>query len=192
MGPLSPAADRVRGRLSHWSGLAGAGLAVLLLLAGLNARAGEVVATGQPLPGFDLPLLGGGRVTNDDFAGRVVVINIWASWCPPCRAEAPVLRRVHEASDPGEVLFLGISRDGDTDAAVEFVHRFDLSYANATDAAAFARAIGVPGLPTTIVVDRHGVISAMHYGPLTESRLTVFIQDARNRKPPEVADGPDP
>lgn len=165
---------------------------MLLFVAGLNARAADTVATGRPLPPFDLPLLEGGRVTNEELAGRVAVINFWASWCPPCRAEAPVLRRVHEAADPDEVVFLGVSRDDDADAARDFAARFDLAYPTATGAGAFARAVGIPGLPTTLVVDAHGSIVATHFGPLTESRLTALIADARNRKPPESSDGPDP
>lgn len=184
-------AERVRRRMSRWAGAGSLVLGAALLVAGLNARAGTSVATGRPLPAFDLALLEGGRATSADLDGRVTVINFWASWCPPCRAEAPVLRRVYEASNPDDVAFLGVSRDDDVSAAREFVERFDPGYPNAIDATAFARAVGIPGLPTTIVVDRHGFIAATHFGPLTESRLRALIDDARNRKPPETDDGPD-
>jgi cytochrome c biogenesis protein CcmG/thiol:disulfide interchange protein DsbE len=112
---------------------------------------------------------------------------VWASWCPPCREEAPALRRAHEGADPERVAFLGVVRNDSPGSARDFVERFDLTYPQAVDDGSFARAYGVRGLPMTFVVDPGGRLTATHFGPISESRLAVLIEDALAR-----ADAPAP
>ena len=163
--------------------LLGAAAIVLVVLAVKGALEGAPggPAAGAPAPDFALPLLGGPRdatVSSGDLAGRTAVINVWASWCPPCREEAPALRRAHERADPELVAFLGVvRRDVESDAR-DFVERFGLRYPQAVDDGSFARAYGVRGLPMTFVVDPSGRLAATHFGPISESRLAVLIEEA--------------
>jgi cytochrome c biogenesis protein CcmG/thiol:disulfide interchange protein DsbE len=170
----------LRRRLSRWLAATAAGIFAILALLGLSSGIG--VARLSTAPEFDLPLLGGGRVTNADLLGRAAVINVWASWCLPCREEAPMLRRVHAAADPERVVFLGVIRGDREQDAQRFVEDFDLAYANAVGDGGFARQFGVRGLPMTYVVDPAGRMIARHFGPISEQRLTALIEEALARE----------
>ncbi len=166
--------------------LLGVAALVLALLAvkGLAAGAPRGAVADTSAPAFELPLLGdanGRTVGLKDLDGRAAVINVWASWCPPCREEAPALRRAHEGADPGRVAFLGVVRNDSQTSASDFVERFELAYPQAVDDGSFARAYGVRGLPMTFVIDPAGRLTATHFGPISESRLAVLIADALTR-----------
>jgi cytochrome c biogenesis protein CcmG/thiol:disulfide interchange protein DsbE len=172
--------------------LLGTAAVVLAVLAlnGVAAGAPRGAVAGTPAPEFALPLLDGpdGAMASAlDLPGHATVINVWASWCPPCREEAPALRRAHEGADPERVAFLGVVRNDSPGSARDFVERFDLTYPQAVDDGSFARAYGVRGLPMTFVVDPGGRLTATHFGPISESRLAVLIEDALAR-----ADAPAP
>ncbi len=163
--------------------LLGAAAIVLVVLAAKGALAGAPggPASGAPAPAFVLPLLDGpegSEVSSLDLAGRAAVINVWASWCPPCREEAPALRRASENADPELVAFLGVAHDDARSAARDFVERFNLDYPQALDDGSFGRAYRVRGLPMTFVVDPRGRLTATHFGPISESRLVVLIEEA--------------
>ena len=146
--------------------------------------AGESSASGQALPAFELPLLAGGEIERGALDGQVTVINFWASWCPPCRSEAPVLRTVAEDTEGQGVRFLGVLHDDSPGPATEFVERFGLGFPTAIDDGSLARALGVRGIPTTFIVDPNGKITTRHFGPISETRLRVLIEDARSAAPP--------
>lgn len=168
--------DALRRRLIR--GFAGASAALLLVLALLGFTATSPGAASTVAPAFDLPLLDGGRVTNADLGGRVAVINIWASWCPPCREEAPALRRAYERFAAEPVAFLGVIRDDTAGDALEFASEWGLDYPHAEGDRAFFSDFGARGIPTTIVLDAAGRIVARHFGPISESRLSALIDDA--------------
>jgi len=161
-------------------------LAGVVLLAlgwlGLLATQPPPSIAGSPAPPFDLEALNGdGRITSADFEGRVAVINAFASWCAPCREEAPVLRRAYEEADPARVAFLGVAHTDRRDDATRFLEEFDLTFPAAFDEGSFGRDFGVRGLPMTFVLDASGNVIATHFGPVSESRLTALIEDALSR-----------
>ena len=117
------------------------------------------------------------------------MINVWASWCPPCRSEAPILRRVFEDSNPDRVAFLGVIRNDDPDSAARFVEDYGLRYPNVIDDGSLSRALGVRGIPMTYVVAADGTVTAQHFGPISESRLRVLIEDAQARARPASTGG---
>lgn len=94
----------------------------------------------------------GERVSLSDFAGKPVVINVWASWCPPCRAEAPDIKRFVDAHP--EAVMLGIDFQDDTGGARDFYREFDWTHPSIADPdGSLAANVGLVGLPTTIFLD---------------------------------------
>ncbi|MCM3884865.1 TlpA disulfide reductase family protein [Frankia sp. R82] len=112
----------------------------------------------------------GQRVDLAALRGRITVVNFWASWCPPCRAETPAL--VRTAHQRPTVAFLGVSKE-DADTAATFVHDFAVPYPTIVDryGTLAARWPGVPGLPTTYVLDPHGGIAARFIAGVTTDDL---------------------
>jgi len=144
-----------------------AGAAAGTLLAGLPARQGwaagfgELAETGpKPLPEFGFTDAEGKPHTIADFAGRGLVINLWATWCPPCVAEMPALDRAQAVLAESGMLVLPLSSDRGGKAMVEpFYRRTGITRLGIwlDPRGAAQRALGSRGLPTTIVVDRAGM-----------------------------------
>ena len=127
----------------------------------------------RPAPKLDLPMLWGeGRGSLGSYRGRVVVLNFWASWCAPCRDEAPLLERWHRRIEPQGGTVLGVDALDSTDDAREFVRRFGISYPNVRDVSGERlRPFGIAAYPETFVIDRRGRIAALVRGPVTEEFL---------------------
>lgn len=132
-----------------------------------------------PAPGFTLPLFGGSTFPLTQQRGHVVVINFWASWCPPCRAEAPRLGAAYRAYRSRGVRFVGVDlQDSETDARA-FLRRFHVSYPSGPDRdLSIAATYGVANLPTTFFIDRRGQIRRRWLGEIQTGQLTAFIEDA--------------
>lgn len=111
-------------------------------------------------------------------AGRPVVVNVWASWCAPCRTEMPLLQAAADAY-AGDALLLGVaSNDGRTEARA-FLDELDLSYPNIFDSTGEIRvALGLTAYPTTYVFGRDGAMRARVNGGISEQRLAALIDDA--------------
>jgi cytochrome c biogenesis protein CcmG, thiol:disulfide interchange protein DsbE len=177
--PAPSADDHYRRRLSRT--LIGLAVAALLALAwtSIVATSNEARGDARPLPAFSLPDLDSGEaIDGDSLAGQVTVLNFWASWCPPCRSEAPVLTSVARATEEDGVRFLGILHRDQREPAIEFVEQFGLDFPTAIDDGSLATALGVRSIPTTFVVDAQGRVVARHFGPIREARLRVLIEDA--------------
>ena len=152
-------------------------LTPLLVVAVLVSRNGDASpSTVEAARPFDLPGLQGGRITQAAFTGRVVVVNVWASWCAPCREEAPVFQRMARESS-GAVLY-GIVRLDDPVPARAFAQEYGLDYPHALDNGTFARAHNVTVLPTTLIFAADGSFVGRIEGPVSEVRLRTLIDDA--------------
>ncbi|MDQ6837078.1 MAG: TlpA family protein disulfide reductase [Actinomycetota bacterium] len=113
--------------------------------------------------------------------GRPVVVNLWASWCGPCRTEAPLLQRAHSRYG-SDVAFLGVDSQDSADAARDFLRRYDITYPNVVDAdGSIAALLSMRGLPTTYVFDRNGRITAAVLGGISEQTLAARLRDALGR-----------
>jgi cytochrome c biogenesis protein CcmG/thiol:disulfide interchange protein DsbE len=119
----------------------------------------------QPVPDFVLPTLDGGRLSSAELHGSPVVLNFFASWCAPCREEAPLLERTWQAYKERGVRFVGVDiRDTPSDAR-RFVREFGLTYPIVRDEdQTLARALDVYGLPQTFFVDRRWRLSTAAEG----------------------------
>lgn len=152
-----------------------AGLITLLAL-GLSARAPKAIV-GNPAPEFELELFDGGVVRLSALRGNVVVINFWASWCGPCRDEAPILVDAWHAYRDRGVVFIGIDYVDTEPEARAFMQEFAVDYPNGPDKGQrIARQYQITGVPETFFIDRQGRVAAHYPLPLTRDLLISNIE----------------
>ncbi len=132
-------------------------------------------------PDFTLELLSGGEVILSEQKGKGVIVNLWASWCPPCRAEMPAIQRVYEANrDRGlEVLAVNTTYQDSEQAAADFVAEYGLTFPIPLDrTGAVARQYQLRALPSTFFVDREGVIQKVIIGgPMSEATIQTAVEE---------------
>jgi peroxiredoxin len=187
------------GRYGRYTPLALALLLVIGLAAiGLANRDDNVAApenpgriAGRPAPDVAFTLFDGTTRHLVDLRGSVVVLNFWASWCAPCKQEAPALQAVHDqaraAEAPIVVVGLGLKADRDEDA-LAFVRDLGLTYPLGRDTAgadpergAVELAFGIaPYWPTTVVIRPDGKLAAVHVGPLTVHQIDDYVAAAKD------------
>ena len=138
-----------------------------------------VAQVDQPLPRLSGETVDGEQLDAATYAdGNVLVINVWADWCVPCRREQPMLVRLADRYEDDGVRFLGINYQDDRDAARAWVRGFEVPYPSLFDPAGRSAAqLGFPALPDTYVVDRDGKIRWVVYGETDERELTGLIDD---------------
>ncbi|MBI2953423.1 MAG: TlpA family protein disulfide reductase [Chloroflexi bacterium] len=127
---------------------------------------------------FTLMLFDGKKLALSDLQGKPVVLNFWASWCPPCRAEARGLERVWQAYKDKDIIFLGVDiQDNEADARA-FLKEFGVTYPNGQDTTnEIAFGYGVSGIPTTVLITRDGRVARRWVGAIGEKQLAVFIEE---------------
>ncbi len=132
----------------------------------------------RPAPDFALKLFDDGDFRLSEQRGRVVLINYWASWCPPCRDEAPTLEAAWRAYRERGLTFVGVDIwDKEADARA-FLRTFGVSYPNGPDKNGETLIdYGVTGIPETFFVNREGLLVRRWIGPLDERQITAFIEE---------------
>lgn len=142
------------------------------------ARSGSQAVSGDEAPSFELPLLKeSGSLTDEDLRGQPVVVNFWASWCIPCREEAPLLERTWRKYRDEGVMFLGVNiKDSEPDA-LAFMERYDITYPTVRDIdEGLVRGFGIKGLPETFFIDDDWTFIGTLAGPRSaEEQGTVVL-----------------
>jgi cytochrome c biogenesis protein CcmG/thiol:disulfide interchange protein DsbE len=145
-----------------------------LLAYGLLSKGGSSLAIGQTAPDKELQHLNGpdeGDIA--DYRGHWVLLNFWASWCEPCKAEAPELERFYRRHGREGFVILGINLDDAADDARAFVDRYGLSYPQLRDGDGSERrdAYGMTGFPESFLVDPAGDVALIRRGPVDAAYL---------------------
>jgi cytochrome c biogenesis protein CcmG/thiol:disulfide interchange protein DsbE len=159
-------------------------LAVLgLLVVGLASKGSSGVGVGDPAPVGSLPQLeDDGSQSLADYRGRWVLVNLWASWCIPCRAEAPALEAFQREHGGPRFTVLGIdSRDLSGDGS-DFVDEFGLTYPQLRDGDGdAAHDYGTTGVPENYLVDPRGIVQLHVPGPVSEENLNEEVAPLLSR-----------
>lgn len=156
------------------------GLFVLLVLlaacTGPGSAAPQGISEGNRGRDFTLESLDGTKVALSDYRGNVVVLNFWASWCAPCRAEIPDLEAAYQAYKDEGLVILGINVEESRQKIDPFVIEFGITYPVLLDEQGQVmneyRALG---LPMSLVLDQEGMIQVRHMGLLTADQLEKYL-----------------
>lgn len=174
MGETRP---RIRwGRILVWAGLFV--LLGMLAMGLINTQRGPVLI-GQTAPNFILTTFDGQEINTQNLAGKVIVVNFWASWCKPCEQEAAELEAAWRVYAPGEqVVFLGVDYVDTEPEAMAYLQKFDITYPNGPDLRTrISQAYRIRGVPETYIIDRQGKLAHVQIGPFTSlAQITGFIQ----------------
>ena len=176
------------GRLGRW--------AAVLLVVGLIALLGwgVVKAANGPrdsgmAPDFSLTGFDGRTATLSQLRGQVVIINFWASWCPPCREEAAYLEQTWRKYQGQGVLFIGVDWVDTEKEALAYIDEFEITYLNGPDLGTrIAQDYRIQGVPETFFVDKNGQLRGVHIGPLSppelEERIEELLAEPEGSPPP--------
>lgn len=146
-------------------------MAALVLLAGLafvvaNSLYERVVAVGDKAPRFTVTTDKGRQLSTSEFGGKVLVVNFWATWCPPCIDELPSLQNLAKELGPKGVVVLGVSVDKNEATYKRFLEQARISFETSRDPEAFISAdYGTFKYPETYVIDSTGKVRQKHIGP---------------------------
>lgn len=168
-------------RQSPWAALAAAALALVAVATSAQVKPGD------PFPALGPAVLAGGRLP--DTAGKVVLVDFWASWCAPCKASFPAYSQLNAAYAGRGLVIIAVSVDDSPDAYSAFVTRMRPAFATFDDAQhKLVGAVQIPTMPTCYLVDRSGRVRFMHagfHGGQTERELKGEIEGLLGEGPPQ-------
>jgi cytochrome c biogenesis protein CcmG/thiol:disulfide interchange protein DsbE len=143
-----------------------------VLLLGCDEPDDGQIAAREPAADFVMTLLDGGSFRLSDHKGSPVIVNFFASWCIPCKIEAPVLEKAFQDCRDRGVMVVGVAIQDTESKARDFVDELGLTYPTGLDAdGKIKESFGVFGIPMTFFVDREGLISYTHVGVVTEGLM---------------------
>lgn len=163
-------------------GLLATGAMFVLLLEQRDASAQDFstvpAKVNFPAPDLNLPDLSGKQVSLSDYRGSVVLVNLWATWCPPCREEMPTLQTFYEKYKDDGFVLIAIDQEETSDVVQPFVDEFGLSFPVWLDLDYLAqKEFHTSNLPSSYVVDRDGVVRLMWIGGISKKNLEKYVPD---------------
>jgi peroxiredoxin len=152
---------------------------------GVNREGVPLPESGAPLNvgdtayNFELPDLDGQQVALTDFQGKPVVVNFWATWCPPCRIEMPEFQRAYEQHEEDDLVILAVNEAEEPDTVRSFFYdEMAYTYTPLLDEEGkVAEAYGAIGLPATFFINEQGTVTAVHRGALTQGQLEGYLEE---------------
>jgi peroxiredoxin len=154
----------------------------LLFWAGQSEVRGQMptprpsIKQGQPAPNFTLTSLEGQTVNLSDYAGQVVMVNMWATWCPPCKAEMPDIHQYYQAHQADGFVVLAVNSQEDASTVKTFIDATGFTFPVLVDLGGTVMNLyNVRGLPTSVIVDRDGTIKYTHTGQISPDQLEQYI-----------------
>jgi peroxiredoxin len=160
-----------------------AGAVALAISIGVSSiRPAAAANIGKPAPQLSLPQLGGGELALYNLQDEILVLDFFATWCPPCREELPALSRLSERYKERGVFFIGVDsierEDGGERSVARFVQKMQLPFPVVLDVGRVAsNAYRVDAIPTTVFIDRRGVVRAVYQGAQSEATLAATLED---------------
>lgn len=150
---------------------------------------GVGIAPGQTPPEFVLPDLDGNEVTLADYKGKVVVLDLWATWCPPCRQEIPFLVSLYEEYKDQGLVVVGIGLDqGGASVIAPFVEQNEVTYPILVGGQDVSVSYNVSGIPMTLMIDRDGRVASKDVGfaPTMEPQMRARVEELLSRQATEA------
>jgi peroxiredoxin len=149
-----------------------------------ESSSAAAAAAGPAAPDFTLENLAGGSIALAQLRGKVVVLDFWATWCPPCEFQIPILNEVHAKLAADGVAILGISVDTEgADQVREYLQAHPADYPILMGSEALARKFGAPGFPSLILIDPEGRVGQVHVGLMEAPELEEAIARAAGSEP---------
>ncbi|MQF82903.1 TlpA family protein disulfide reductase [SAR202 cluster bacterium AD-802-E10_MRT_200m] len=144
----------------------------------INNSFGDISIQDAEAEDFVLNLYSGETLRLSDLRGRLVVLDFWSSWCPPCKAEATILAKTYERFRDRGVEFVGVTIWDSEGEALAFIRKYDIKYPNGLDSdGRIAIDYGVRGIPEKFFLDRNGQLIRRYAGPITERQLETVLNE---------------
>jgi thiol-disulfide isomerase/thioredoxin len=140
------------------------------------AQTAPLVATvGKPAPAFVLEDLNGAPLSAKMLRGKPLYLNVFATWCPPCRTELPEIVRSYQRFK-GRVAFLGVDEQESAGKVRTFMQAMGIRYTVAVDQGQMEASYRAHSVPTSVFIDRHGIVRLLYRGPIPDTLLQQYLQ----------------
>jgi cytochrome c biogenesis protein CcmG, thiol:disulfide interchange protein DsbE len=141
-----------------------------------TSASGATAKVGSAAPSFDDPLVAGGSMSMAKLIGKPVMLDFFATWCPPCNAEAPEVETAYKTYGPKGVQIVGVDVQEGAAKAKQFVTDHQLTYPAVVDSGTLSDEYEINGMPVSVFIDRTGVVRKIVVGQMTQADIDADIQ----------------